>query len=106
MRLVEGDIKKKGLRFVAKAGQPFHRFARNDAAGISGDWALRDSVSHEIVGIVMVRQGVVVHGEPVIETKIIGLRLAGQVEKTVEMPFPHLRRGVAGAFQQRAGLLQ
>ena len=48
----------------------------------------------------MAGQGVVLSAEPVIEAVVRGLRLFGQVEAAVEMPFANVAGVVAGLFEE------
>ena len=43
----------------------------------------------------MVGQAVILHGEPMVEAVVIGLRLAGEIEPAIEVPFAGVRSVVA-----------
>ena len=77
-----------------------NRLVGHDLCRETIDWSGGDAVSDEVVGIPMIRERVVLGGEPVIETMIVRLRLPGQVESPVQVPLANVRGGVPDVLKQ------
>ena len=105
VRLVEAGVQEEGLalrrRRLAVLAQPPDGLAGHDLGGIPFELPDRLAVLHEVVGVVVVGQGVVLRGEPVVEAVVARLGLPGQFEAAVEVPLAHVAGGVAGPAQQR-----
>ena len=94
MWLMKTHIEEEGFGLLTSS-KPALRLISHEVCGVAGQFADRSAVADEVVGIVMVRVGVVLRGEPVIETVIVGLRLSGLVEFSVHVPFAYMAGGVA-----------
>ena len=73
----------------------------DNAGGVALERADRCAVADEVPRVTMIGQRVVLGSKPVIETVIIGLRLAGYVEAAIHVPLANVR-GIVSALAQNA----
>ena len=101
VRLVVADIDEERFRPVPDLFQPVNGLVGHQRRGIALELSDRFAVADEVVGIAVIRQGIVLRGKPVVEAMIRGLRLGRQIEVAVEMPFPDMAGVVSSVPQQR-----
>ena len=101
VRLVKTDKQEERLVWITLVGKPSHRFLRDQVGGVALQRADVPAVADEIDRIAVVRQRVVLRGEPVIEAMVGRLRLRRSIELTVEVPLARMARVVAGLTQNR-----
>src|SRR5262245_56701944 len=92
MRLMKTHIEKERLGFVEAGAKPANSFLGDDVRRIAVGFANFSAVAHKITRIAMVRQGIVLRAEPVVEAVIARLGLRWLVEMPVEMPFAGVTR--------------
>ncbi len=104
VRFVETDEQEEWLVLVASRVvgwvEPIEGFVDDQLTGIAFQRSDGLAVADKVVGVAMAGQGVVLRAEPVIEAVIRGLRLFGQVEAAVEMPFANVAGVVAGLLEE------
>ena len=101
VRLVIADIHEERFRLVPDLFQPVNGLVGHQRRGIALQLSGRFAVADEVVGIAVIRQGIVLRGKPVVEAMTRGLRLSRQIEVSVEVPFPDVAGVVSGVPQQR-----
>ena len=101
VRLVVADVHEERLRLVPDLFQPVNGLGGHQRRGIALQLSGRFAVADEVVGIAVIRQGIVLRGKPVVEAMIRGLRLSRQIEVAVEVPFADVTGVVPGVLQQR-----
>ena len=92
---VVANEQKKRFLFVSLRPQPANGFVGHDLGGKSFDWTDGDSIADEVVRIFVVRQCVVLGGEPMLKAVIVRLWLPRQVEASVQVPFAYMGSVVA-----------
>ena len=101
VRLVETDVEKERLLFVARVFQPIDRFVGDQRRRVPVELADRLAVADEVIGVVMRGQRVVLGREPIVESVVGRLRLAGKIEPAVEVPFADVAGRITCVAQQR-----
>jgi hypothetical protein len=97
---VKRHVEKERLRFITLFREPADRFLRYDLRGIAIGGANGVAIPKEVDRVMVIGEGDVLRGKPVIESVIVRLRLRGFFETTVQMPFAGEAGFIARAAQQ------
>ena len=98
MRFLEPDVEKKGLVGLADFLQPVDSFIGNDLAGVAFYFTYFLSIAEKVCRVPVTRGGVVVGGEPVVESVVGQGRLVSSPERRAEVPLAEVHRLVTVAF--------